>query len=200
MIGEGRRSWFRGSGPTSNPIQYGDRSMRTVSDIMQTDVIAVRQGTSVRELIQILDEEGISGLPVLDSGSKVLGVVSRTDVVRLAARAPEVPLGEAFWEGISRMPDEDDDDPESYFVAPESSVMLVPGSGSFEGLPFEETTVDEIMTPVAFSVDPGMAIWELAEFLVNGRIHRALVVEDGRLVGIVTAFDLLRVMAGDASD
>lgn len=173
--------------------------MRTVRDIMQTDVIAVRQGTSVRELIQILDEEGISGLPVLDSGSKVLGVVSRTDVVRLAAREPEIPLGEAFWQGIGQVPDSDDDDPDSYFVAPESSVMLVPGAGTFDGLPFDDTMVEEIMTPVAFSVDPGMAIWELAEFLVHGRIHRALVVEDGRLVGIVTAFDLLRVMAGDTS-
>jgi CBS domain-containing protein len=61
-----------------------------------------------------------------------------------------------------------------------------------------EVLVDEIMTPVAFTVDPEMLVWELADFLVRGRIHRALVVEEGKLVGIVTAFDILRVMAGDA--
>jgi CBS domain-containing protein len=172
--------------------------MRIVRDIMQTEIIAVRNGTTVRELVQILDEEGISGVPVLDSDNKILGVVSRTDVVRLAARQPEIPLPEAFWEGLGR--DEGDEgDPDSYFMAPESAVMLLPGGGSLEGLPFDEIAVDEIMTPVAFSVDPEMAIWELAEFLVQGRIHRAIVVEDGTLVGIVTAFDLLRVMAGDAS-
>lgn len=173
--------------------------MRIVRDIMQTDIISVRKGTSVQELVQILDEEGISGVPVLDPAGSVLGVVSRTDVVRLAAREPEIPLAEAFWEGIGRE-SEDDTDPDSYFMAPESAVMLVPGGPGLESVAFDEITVDEIMTPVAFSVDPEMAIWELAEFLVQGRIHRALVVEDGRLVGIATAFDLLRVMAGDASD
>jgi CBS domain-containing protein len=173
--------------------------MRTVRDIMQTDVISVRKGTSVQELVQILDEEGISGVPVLDAGGSVLGVVSRTDVVRLAAREPEIPLAEAFWEGIGRE-SEDDTDPDSYFMAPESSVMLVPGGAGLSSLAFDEITVDEIMTPVAFSVDPEMAVRELAEFLVHGRIHRALVLEEGRLIGIVTAFDLLRIMAGDVAD
>ncbi len=174
--------------------------MRTVRDIMQTDVIAVRQNTTVRELIQILDEEGISGLPVLDSAGKVRGVVSRTDVIRLAARDSEVPVAEAFWEGLGqydRSPD-GEDDPDAYFLAPESAVMLIPGSTTFEQLSLEETLVEEIMTPVAFTVDPEMLIWELAKFLVTGRIHRALAVDDGRLVGIVTAFDVLRVVAGDA--
>jgi len=173
--------------------------MRTVRDIMQTDVIAVRQGASVQELVQLLDQEGVSGVPVLDSEGRIRGVVSRSDVIRLAARDREIPVAEAFWEGIGRSVDGDDDDPDAYFLAPESSVMLVPGSSGLEGLALDETTVDEIMTPVAFTVDPQMAIWELAEFLVQGRIHRALVVEEGRLTGIVTAFDVLRVVAGDAS-
>jgi CBS domain-containing protein len=174
--------------------------MRTVRDIMQSDVIAVREGTTVRELVQLLDEEGISGVPVLDAGGRIRGVVSRSDVVRLAAREPEVPVAEAFWEEVGRDREMDEDDPDAYFLAPESGVMLVPGAGAFEGLALEETTVDEIMTPVAFTVDPEMVIWELARFLVQGRIHRALVVEEGRLVGIVTAFDVLRVVAGDAGE
>lgn len=174
--------------------------MRTVRDIMQTDVIAVRESTSVRELVQILDEESISGVPVLDSTGRIRGVVSRSDVVRLAAREPEVPMSEAFWQEIGRESDDPNADPDEYFLAPESAVMLVPGSGAFEGLPLEETSVDDIMTPVAFTVDPDMVIWELAQFLVQGRIHRAIVVEEGRLVGIVTAFDVLRVVAGDAME
>ncbi|TVP53729.1 MAG: CBS domain-containing protein [Gemmatimonadales bacterium] len=76
--------------------------------------------------------------------------------------------------------------------------MVLPGLG-LDRFTFQDLTVDEIMTPVAFTVDPEMLIWEAAEFLVRGRIHRALVIEDEKLVGIVTAFDILRVMAGDAS-
>lgn len=175
--------------------------MRTVRELMQSDVIAVRQETTVRELVQLLDEEGISGVPVLDSAGKVRGVISRTDVIRLAAREPEIPVADAFWAGVGRdLGAEGEEDPDAYFVAPESAVMLLPGSGALEALALEDIQVREVMTPVAFSVDPEMAVWELARFLVQGRIHRALVVEDGELVGIVTAFDVLRVVAGDAGD
>lgn len=167
--------------------------MRTVGDIMNQKVITVGSGTSVQELVQLLDEGGISGVPVLDTSNRVMGVVSRTDVIRYAAREPELPQSEAFWETLAAG---DDDAEEVYFLAPESAVMVLP-SRAMETLALDDITVDEIMTPVAFSVDPEMLVWELADFLVKGRIHRALVLEDGRLVGIVTAFDILRVVAGD---
>jgi CBS domain-containing protein len=51
------------------------------------------------------------------------------------------------------------------------------------------------MTPVSFSVAPDSTVPELCEFLVRGRIHRAVVVEEGRLVGIVTSADVLRAVA-----
>lgn len=173
--------------------------MRTARDIMQEEVISIRPDSTVRELVQLLDDEGISGVPVLDSTGRIQGVVSRTDVVRVAAREPEVSMGEAFWTGVGiDLGGSEEEDPDAYFLAPESSVMLVPGRSSFEMLPLDDLRVEEIMTPVAFNVDPEMLIWELAKFLVKGRIHRALVVEEGRLVGIVTAFDVLRVVAGDA--
>lgn len=171
--------------------------MRTVREIMNSDLIFVRTGTSVDALIQILDEEGISGVPVLDSADGIQGVVSRTDIIRSAARVREVAAPDAFWETLGTgNTDEEEDDP-SWFLAPESAVYMVP-AGTFPTLGMGEVLVDEIMTPVAFTVDPEMLVWELADFLVRGRIHRALVVEKGKLVGIVTAFDILRVMAGDA--
>ena len=51
------------------------------------------------------------------------------------------------------------------------------------------------MTPVAFSVGPDDSLKELAEFLVRGRIHRAVVVEGDRLRGIVSSADVLRAVA-----
>jgi CBS domain-containing protein len=167
--------------------------MRTVRDIMRSEVISVRPETSVQELVQLLDSEGISGVPVLDASNRVLGVVSRTDVIRHAARQPELPQSEAFWETLAAG---DDDAEEVYFLSPESAVMVLP-SHTMDSLALGDITVDEIMTPVAFGVDPEMLATELADFLVKGRIHRALVVDEDRLVGIVTAFDLLRAMAGE---
>ncbi len=178
--------------------------MRTVRDIMNPEIISVRSGSTVEALVQLLDEAAVSGVPVLDSTGRVVGVVSRTDVIRAAAHSRERAAPDAFWDALAGdAPTDDPDEGEeaeagsAWFLAPESSVWMLP-AGAFPELDLGETPVDEIMTPVAFSVDPDMLVWELADFLVRGRIHRALVVEDGRLVGIVTAFDLLRVMAGDA--
>ncbi|HSL72481.1 MAG TPA: CBS domain-containing protein, partial [Longimicrobiales bacterium] len=61
-----------------------------------------------------------------------------------------------------------------------------------------EYTVEDIMTPAAFTVDSDTSVSELARFLLDRRIHRALVVDDGRLEGIVTSFDVLRAV-GDAA-
>lgn len=175
--------------------------MRTVRDIMQTDIISVRRGTNLTDLIQTLDESQISGVPVLDSTGKVAGVISRTDVVRWAARDREVTGGSQFWADLELVPDSDplDDDLEPFFLAPESATVTLPSPEAMDMTELREATVEEVMTPVAFSVDPEMAIWELARFLVQGRIHRALVVENGALVGIVTAFDILKVVAGDGT-
>ena len=51
------------------------------------------------------------------------------------------------------------------------------------------------MTPAVFSVPSTTTVPELARLLLRGRIHRALVVDDGVLVGIVSAFDVLKAVA-----
>lgn len=173
--------------------------MGNVRDIMATDVISVRSGTSVQELVQLLDEEGISGVPVLDPAGRVVGVVSRTDVIRMAASELELPASDAFWDAMMGFGEDVDDDPDAYFLAPESAVVVLPGSRSVPGVSLEDVTVDEIMTPAGFSVDPDQSIEELARFLMKGRIHRALVLENSHLVGIVTAFDVLRVVSGEGT-
>lgn len=169
--------------------------MARVRDIMQTDVISVRPEATVAELVQLLDDESISGVPVVDSTGTVRGVVSRTDVVRHAASQPERPVEDAFWYDLART-DEDTEGEGSYFLAPESAALVL-RVAALDRLDLSDITVRDIMTPVGFSVDPDMMVWELADFLVRGRIHRALVVEEGRLAGIATAFDVLKVMAGD---
>ena len=59
----------------------------------------------------------------------------------------------------------------------------------------DQLSVSDIMTPVSFTIDGDATVTELASFLVRGKIHRALVVEGGQLAGIVTAVDVLRVVA-----
>jgi CBS domain-containing protein len=71
-------------------------------------------------------------------------------------------------------------------------------SSSEGGTPWLEYLVEDIMTPAPLTVAPETTVTELAQFLVKCRVHRALVTEGERLIGIVAAFDIMRVVAGDA--
>jgi len=50
-------------------------------DIMTRDVITVEPTTSVRDLARILSQKRISGVPVVNSKGKILGVVTEADIV-----------------------------------------------------------------------------------------------------------------------
>jgi len=176
--------------------------MLTVKDIMKTDVVTVTTDASARYLARLLADEEISGVPVLDSSGSLVGVVSSTDLVRLAAEESGVPLLPA---GVGADPvrdpeaDEDgdgaEDDPYGFFL-PEDSPFN--GQRVLEELPgteFDTFAVADIMTPISFSVRPDTPVDELCQFLVRGRIHRAVVAEGKALVGIVTSADVLRAVA-----
>jgi CBS domain-containing protein len=174
--------------------------MLTVADIMRTDVVTIGVDESARALARLLSESEISGVPVVNSHGSVVGVASATDLVRLAAEDSEVRFTVATLRSeVDRIhdPDEDLPEPDPFgFFLPEDSPL--PGSEVFDRIPetvFESARVGDLMTPVSFSVTPEMGVPELCEFLIRGRIHRALVVEGDQLLGIVTSHDVLRGIA-----
>jgi len=178
--------------------------MSTVRDIMQTDVVTIRADESARALARLLSDAEISGVPVLDHTDRVVGVVSATDLVRLAAEASEVmlsdvtlrpDLGRAAEFDAENLDDALASDPYGYFL-PENAPFW--GTGVLEQVPettFDRMTVEDVMTSVSFSVRADLSVTDLCAYLVRGRIHRALVVEDDELLGIVTSHDVLRAVA-----
>lgn len=178
--------------------------MLSVRDIMRTDVVTIAADESARSLARLLADAEISGVPVLDGNDRVVGVASTTDLVRLAADDAEVSLSAVSMAvGRDRSPNLSDEelddvlaaDPYGFFL-PEDSPFS--GSAVFEQIPestFDRATVADVMTPVSFSVGPEQSVAELCEYLVRGRIHRALVVDDGELLGIVTSLDVMRAVA-----
>jgi CBS domain-containing protein len=175
--------------------------MLTVRDIMSPAVVTVSPGATVRQLARVLADGEISGVPVVNEEGTLVGVVSATDVVRFAADDTDVHVtGSALPADRAEVPNpnfDEDPDPDPYgFFLPEDS----PFAGEelldlFTESGLDEFSVSDIMTPVTFSVDPDDTVEELADFLVRGRIHRAVVTQDGRLLGIVTSGDVLRAVA-----
>ncbi len=176
--------------------------MTRVQDIMQRDVLTISPEASISELIRQLEDAGISGMPVVDGDGILLGVASSRDIVRLAADMEKAP--EAMRWGIGVTPSGAQD---LYLETPEEgefyAYYVTPGGGFVDvrdrirELPnhvFQGYTVRDLMTSVPFTIGPTATLGELAHLLRSRRVHRALVMEDGQLVGIVTTMDVLRAI------
>lgn len=173
-----------------------------ISEIMQREVVAVPMDASLAEVVRTFAEDGISGAPVLGDGGEVLGVVSFTDIIRVVARESEISMGDLAL-GPAEIPAEeyDEEDPGAFYLLPGPKIDL-PGNASpaVPLDPLDRYSVGDVMTPAAFSVGPDDPVNEVAAFMLRGRIHRVLVTEEGRLRGLVTTFDLLRVLASDVEE
>lgn len=76
--------------------------------------------------------------------------------------------------------------------------LLVPGTDVPSSRALDDRTVGEIMTPDVFGVRPDDSLAELGRFFTRTGLRRAVVLEDGRPAGIVSATDLLGYIAEEA--
>ncbi len=57
-----------------------------IADVMTREVLTVTPETSIKEVARLLAARGISGLPVVDTGRHVVGVVSEADILQKERR------------------------------------------------------------------------------------------------------------------
>lgn len=171
--------------------------MTTVREIMRRDVVTVTPETTMLELSRVLAEAGIGGAPVVDRGGALLGVISASDVLRLASGDAEAATDLYPFDPVRMLdPDSPGGDAGGWFYfGPER-----PGSASpvnpeevLNGALLKHT-VGEVMSGLRHAVPPDASLEELADLLLEKGIHRALVTEGEELVGIVTTFDVLRAV------
>jgi CBS domain-containing protein len=75
--------------------------MKTLArDIMSTEIISVRSGTSIEEALKLLVNSKITGLPVTDEEGRMVGVFSDYDVIAQISSGGE-PTPERFKQPIS---------------------------------------------------------------------------------------------------
>lgn len=142
--------------------------MMTVGDVMTRSVISVNRDTALKEVARLLIDNEISGVPVLDTKGKLLGVVSETDLLVKAQGAGAIrhrPLARLLGE--------------SREVRAQLAKLGAINAG-------------EAMTSPAVTIAPGRPIHEAAAIMSTRRVNRLPVVDDGRLVGIVSRADLVR--------
>jgi CBS-domain-containing membrane protein len=62
----------------------GHRKGNKVGDIMSAPAIAIHKGSDIGEAAKILSEMRIKRLPVVDDSGKLIGIISRADIVKAA--------------------------------------------------------------------------------------------------------------------
>lgn len=182
--------------------------MLRVRDIMSTDVVTIEPQATVRDAMELLARRHVSGAPVV-SGDVLVGVVSANDLMTFAAALPGVPTERdthddwAEW-GEPSIADEVESEteaPSAYFSdlwedagADVSERFADVSTPEWNAL--EEHDVSEVMTRAPFAtLGPDATAQEAAELMRANAIHRVLVTEGDRLVGVVSSLDIARAAA-----
>ncbi|MEM5313323.1 CBS domain-containing protein [Paraburkholderia sp. JHI869] len=145
------------------------------SNIMTTDVIIVRPNASIFEAATLLTEHHISGIPVVDDGGAVVGMLSEGDLLHRMETGTGKPQRSWFGEFLH-------------------STRKLAG----EYLKENAVRVNDVMTGNVVSVSPSTPLSEIADILERLHIKRVPVLDQGKLVGIVSRANLIRALASAA--
>ncbi len=147
-------------------------------DIMTREVVTVRKGTSVDEVLRIMACSGISGLPVVDVDGNLEGIITESDILLKGQLAPsaednyKIPIG--FYST----------DPEGMGEAYRKAQAQV---------------VEEAMTRRVLTFAEDSLVVDIARAMVENAINRVPVVDGRKVVGIISRKDVVRALAKESS-
>lgn len=174
--------------------------MRSVQELMSTDVLSVTQALSLRDAAELFAVRHVGGAPVVEGG-RVVGVLSTSDILSFQASTPVVPGLESDprgWEAESAEGwEEGEEGAATYFTdywndAGADVLERMEQTGTPEWDLLAEHTVAEAMTRTVVAVNPGTSVRAAARLMTRLGIHRVLVLDGDRLCGILTSMDLVR--------
>jgi CBS domain-containing protein len=142
-------------------------------DVMVSRVITVKPSASVREVAETLVKQHISAVPVVDDQGKPLGIVSEGDLLHRAEASTE--RRHSWW-----------------------LTGLIGGDAlASEYIKAHSRSVADVMTKQVITAAPDTPLHEIAALLERNSIKRVPIVENGRIVGIVSRANLVQALASN---
>jgi CBS domain-containing protein len=137
-----------------------------VRDVMTTEVVTAEPSTPFKEIAARLAQHRISAVPVVDAGRRVLGIITEADLL-LKQEHPD----------------------------PKADISLIwTRRRRRERAKAAAAVAGKLMTAPAATVAPSSTVTEAARRMHTAGVKRLPVVDEtGRLVGIVSRADLLKV-------
>src|SRR5215204_6643345 len=147
-----------------------------ITEIMDPDPVTVAPDATVEDVVAALREHELPGLPVVDSDGQLVGIVTEADMI---------------------LPDDQGDLHIPHYVNLFGGTVFLEPLGRFEERLRKAfaATAEDMMTRDPDTVGPGTGVREAARLIHETGHNRLPVVEDGRLVGVVTRLDVLGALA-----
>ncbi len=146
------------------------------ANVMTATVIAVKPDTGVRDVAHLLLKHRISAVPVVDDDLRVLGIVSEGDLMRRAENDTE--SQHSWW----------------------LEAFLSTQDRAGEYIKTHGRTAGDVMTRHVVTVVKETPLYEIAQLLEKHHIKRVPVVDDEKLVGIVSRANLLHGLAAKGAE
>jgi len=151
--------------------------MPTVRDIMDASPATVQADAPVEQVVSVLRQHELPGVPVVDADGRCVGIVSEADLV---------------------LPDDQGDLHIPHYINLFGGTVFLEPLGRFEKRLRKAfaSTAEDMMTADPDTVTPDTDVKEAARLIHESGHNRLPVVdEDGRLVGVVTRLDVLGALA-----
>jgi CBS-domain-containing membrane protein len=137
----------------------------TAADLMTPNPISVNADALIDEATAMLTDRGFGVAPVIDKAGRPVGVLSRSDIL----------IHER--ERLHRLRPSTD----------------VAGAHGYAVEEVDPTRVEDVMTPVVFSVSPDTSAEEVVKQMAAMRVHHLFVVDAvGSLIGVIGSLDVVR--------
>ena len=156
-------------------------SKRVVAaDLMQRDIVAIAPDDTLRDALELMTENHITGLPVMDGKSRCVGLITASDILNYE----EEHANNSAENGSAQ------------FYDPETQQWETVPFSAFGLEEFGDVRVQDVMTRELVWVDRGTPLKDVARRMIDERVHRVLVMDKQCcLYGILSAYDFVRVVA-----
>ena len=143
------------------------------NELMSSPPVSIGLEATVADAARCMLDKNVSCLPVVDGEGKVVGILTHTD---FGLHPRFRPLVDNLYTLLGTS------------VSPRHIAEVSQRVGS--------KLIKEVMPRRVFTVEGDTPIEKVVELMLRQGIHRIPVTEDGRLVGIITRHDFLKLIAG----
>ena len=144
-------------------------------DIMTPHVKSVPQSWTMQRFADFLSTNNISGSPVANEQGDLIGIATLKDIADFHLNS----VNENYESQLTE---------EEKLEARRLRMMI------FEGMAKLPVEVGDIMTPIIFSVDEQTKVVDVAKLMLKEHLHRVFVKKGQTLTGIITTYDILKVI------